>query len=109
MTVRIATLLALLPACALATPDEVPFARLNAAEATAKVPDADSSRVVFENEKVRIVLYHTTSGKNLCGFGMHSHPAHAYIQLQPAKFRVTTPDGSHRIDDTRGDLTHAGF
>lgn len=29
MTVRIATLLALLPACALATPDDVPFARVN--------------------------------------------------------------------------------
>ena len=66
--------------------------------------DADFSKVVFENDKVRIILYHTTSGKNLCGFGMHSHPAHAYIQLQPAKFRVTTPDGkSEVIDAPAGD------
>ena len=74
-------------------------ARVAAADAPAKAADTDSSRVVFENEKVRIILYHTTSGKNLCGFGMHSHPAHAYIQLQPAKFRVTTPDGKVEILD----------
>jgi hypothetical protein len=76
-------------------------ARLAAADAPAGAKSAggDSSTVVFENEKVRIILYHTSSGKNLCGFGMHSHPAHAYIQLQPAKFRVTTPDGKEEILD----------
>ncbi len=72
------------------------FLRLSAADAPAKVA-GDFSKVVFENEKVRIILYHTASGKNLCGFGMHSHPAHAYIQLQPAKFRITTPDGKEEI------------
>lgn len=61
--------------------------------------DADFSKVVFENDQVRIVLYHTSGGKNLCGFGMHSHPAHAYIQIQAAKFRVTTPDGKEQILD----------
>ena len=73
--------------------------RLAAADAPAKAADADFSKVVFENDKVRIILYHTGSGKNLCGFGMHSHPAHAYIQIQPAKFRVTTPDGKEEILD----------
>ena len=75
----------------------VAFIRAAATEAPAKSPAGDSSTVVFENDKVRIILYHTSSGKNLCGFGMHSHPAHAYIQLQPAKFRVTTPDGKEEI------------
>ncbi|HVT73501.1 MAG TPA: hypothetical protein VHD61_10210 [Lacunisphaera sp.] len=74
-------------------------ARLAAADAPAVSPDADYAKVVFENDRVRIILYHTSTGKNLCGFGMHSHPPHAYIQIQPAKFRVTTPDGKEEILD----------
>ena len=71
-----------------------------AAETPAKpAPLPDSSTVVFENDKVRAILYQTGSGKNVCGFGLHSHPAHLYIQLQPAKFRVTTPDGKESIEE----------
>ena len=71
-----------------------------AAETPAKpAPLRDSSTVVFENDKVRAILYQTGTGKNVCGFGMHSHPAHLYIQLQPAKFRVTTPDGKESIEE----------
>lgn len=71
-----------------------------AAETPAKpTPLPDSSTVMFENDKVRAVLYQTGTGKNVCGFGMHSHPAHLYIQLQPAKFRVTTPDGKESIEE----------
>jgi hypothetical protein len=82
------------------------LARLYAADAPAKVAAAgDTSTVVFENEKVRVILYHTTTGKNACGFGMHSHPAHLYIQIQPGKFRVTTPDGkSEIVDGPAGDV-----
>jgi hypothetical protein len=68
-----------------------------AADAPAKPSSTDSSTVVFENDKVRTILYQTGTGKNLCGFGMHSHPAHLFIQLNPAKFRVTTPDGKVEI------------
>jgi hypothetical protein len=81
------------------------LARLHAADAPAKATDGDTSTVVFENDKVRVILYHTTTGKNACGFGMHSHPAHLYIQIQPGKFRVTTPDGkSEVIDGPAGDV-----
>ena len=68
-----------------------------AAEPTRPSAAADSSTVVFENDKVRAILYQTGTGKNVCGFGMHSHPAHLYIQLNAAKFRVTTPDGKVEI------------
>jgi hypothetical protein len=70
---------------------------LPAAETTQPAPTTDVSTVVFENDKVRTILYQTGTGKNVCGFGMHSHPAHLYIQLNPAKFRVTTPDGKVEI------------
>ena len=82
------------------------LARTHAADAPAKVSaSGDTSTVVFENDKVRVILYHTTTGKNACGFGMHSHPAHLYIQVQPGKFRVTTPDGkSEIVDGPSGDV-----
>ena len=48
-----------------------------------------------------IILYQTGTGKNMCGFGMHSHPAHAYIQLNDAKIKVTTPDGKEEIVDSK--------
>ena len=74
------------------------------AQATAKAA-ADSSTVVFENDKVRCILYHTTSGKNVCGFGMHSHPAHLYIMKTAGKFRVTTPDGKEATEEAKaGDV-----
>ena len=82
------------------------LARLHAADAPANAAaSGDFSKVVFENDKVRVILYHTSTGKNACGFGMHSHPAHLYIQIQPGKFRVTTPDGkSEIVDGPAGDV-----
>ena len=75
----------------------VTAARLSATEA----PTKDSSTVVFENEKVRTILYVTTTGKNVCGFGMHSHPAHLFIMKTAGKFRVTTPDGKESIEEAK--------
>ena len=60
-------------------------------------PAEDVSTVLFENEQVRTILYRTTTGKNVCGFGMHWHPAHLYIMKTAGKFRVTTPDGKEEI------------
>ena len=74
------------------------FATAISAETPAR-PAGDSSTVVFENDKVRTILYQTGTGKNVCGFGMHSHPAHLYIQLNAAKFRVTTPDGKVTVEE----------
>jgi hypothetical protein len=76
-----------------------------AAEIPAKAAAGDMSTVVFENEKVRCILYQTASGKNVCGFGMHSHPAHLYIMKTAGKFRVTTPDGKEAVEDANaGDV-----
>lgn len=61
----------------------------------------DTSTVLFENDKVRTVLYRTTTGKNVCGFGMHSHPAHLFIMKTAGKFKVTTPDGKETIEEAK--------
>ena len=44
-------------------------------------PHASTSTVLFQKEK-GVILYQTGTGENMCGFGMHSHPAHLYIQLK---------------------------
>jgi hypothetical protein len=61
----------------------------------------ETSKVTFENDKVRVIEYHTHSGKNICGLGMHSHPAHVYVMLTPGKLRVVTPDGKEEIVDSK--------
>jgi hypothetical protein len=83
----------------------ITLVRFYAAESSTKAAPVDTSTVVFENEKVRCILYQTTSGKNVCGFGMHSHPAHLYIMKTAGKFRVTTPDGKEAVEEAKaGDV-----
>ena len=49
-------------------------------------------RVVFENDKVRILDYASEPGTGVCGVGKHWHPGHVTVQLTPVKVRVT-PEG----------------
>lgn len=63
------------------------------------VTTAETSKVVFENEKMRVIEYQSNAGKTVCGLGEHTHPAHLYIMLTPGKFRITTPDGKEEIVD----------
>ncbi len=50
-------------------------------------------RVVFENEKLRVLEFRSRPGMELCGVGKHSHPAHLTVALSDARVRVTLPDG----------------
>lgn len=62
-------------------------------------------KVVFENEKVRAIEYHTGSEKGICGFGMHTHPAHLWIMLTDAQLRIVSPDGKVTVEQSRaGDM-----
>ncbi len=68
-----------------------------------------SARVILENDKVRVVEYHTGSEKAICGFGMHTDPPHVYIMLTDAKVRIVTPDGKETFDNAKaGDVGWAG-
>ena len=58
-------------------------------------------RVVFENDKVRVIEYHTGSEKDICGFGMHSHPAHLYIMKTDARLRIVAPDGKESFETSK--------
>ena len=62
-------------------------------------------KVAFENEKVRVVEYRSGLEKDICGFGMHTHPAHLYIMLTDAKLRTVTPDGKEVFETAKaGDI-----
>jgi hypothetical protein len=59
----------------------------------AAVTDPRSYRVLFENDRVRILEYKSRPGLGVCGQGMHTHPDHVTISLTGAKLKVSTPDG----------------
>jgi hypothetical protein len=58
-------------------------------------------KVVFENEKVRVIEYHTGSEKDICGSGMHTHPPHLYIMKTDAKLRTVMADGKESIENAK--------
>ena len=60
-----------------------------------------NGRVVFENEQTRVIEYRTNGGRDACGTGMHSHPAHLYIMLNDAKLRTVLPDGKEEFTNAK--------
>lgn len=85
-------LLALLPALALGN------------EAHAQDPvnmQPGAYRVALENDRLRVLEFRSRPGLGVCGFGMHSHPAHLTITLSPGKVRLKTPDGKETIAENK--------
>ena len=88
--------LALVPALLLAD-------AANAQDATKAQPRA--YKVVFENEKLRVLEFNSKPGMGVCGNGMHSHPAHLTVALSPAKVRIKLPDGKSFVGENQlGDV-----
>ena len=52
-----------------------------------------SYRVMFENEKVRVLEYSNRPGLGPCGRGRHYHPAHLDVFLTPFTGKMTHEDG----------------
>jgi beta-alanine degradation protein BauB len=86
------TILALLPLLALSD-------AADAQDATKMQPQ--SFKVAFENDKLRVLDYHSRPGMGVCGSGMHSHPAHLTVALTPGKVRVKTPDGKVELAENK--------
>lgn len=51
-----------------------------------------SYKLLFENEKVRVIEYVSRLGRGACGAGKHYHPDHVTITLTPAKVKATAED-----------------
>jgi hypothetical protein len=58
-----------------------------------------SYKVLFENQKVRVLEYVSRPGIGVCGTGRHSHPDHVTVVLTPAKVKLTTAEGKVEIND----------
>ena len=52
-----------------------------------------SYRVVFENDRVRVLEYNNRPGLGPCGIGRHYHPAHLDIFLSEFSGQMTHEDG----------------
>jgi len=64
---------------------------------------AQSYRLVLENDKVRVLRFSAKPGMGVCGVGIHSHPGHVTVMLTPAKVRVTQGGKTRMIDVKAGD------
>lgn len=62
-------------------------------------------KVVFENDRVRVLEFNSKPGMGVCGQGVHSHPAHLAVALSPARVRVTLADGKEIVAEQKiGDV-----
>ncbi len=65
----------------------------------------DTIRTVLENDKLKVVEYGSTPGKDACGKGLHSHAPHLTILLTDALIRLTTKDGKEQDFDLKAGFT----
>lgn len=80
------------------------LAALGVASPAARAQDAArmeprSYKLLFENEKVRVLEYVSRPGIGVCGAGRHSHPDHVTVTLTPAKVKLTTEDGKVQVKE----------
>jgi hypothetical protein len=50
-------------------------------------------KVIIDNPQVKVTEIVSLPGKDMCGLGKHSHPAHLTVMLSDATVTVTTPTG----------------
>jgi len=58
---------------------------------SATSPELNGGKIVFENDKVRVIEHFAKPRLGVCGTGLHSHPPHLTVMLTDAKARVTLP------------------
>jgi len=54
---------------------------------------AQTSKVLIDNDKVKITEYISQPGEDVCGKGRHTHADHVTILLTDAAVKTTTADG----------------
>lgn len=65
----------------------------------------DTIKTLLENDKLKVVEYVSTPGKDVCGKGVHSHAPHLTILLTDALIRVSTTDGKTQDYDLKAGFT----
>ena len=54
---------------------------------------SSEGKVVVDNASVRVYEFDSKPGKDVCGVGKHSHPAHLTVMLTDATITITTAEG----------------
>jgi hypothetical protein len=67
----------------------------------AQAPDHAGGKVVFENEKVRVISHLARPRAGVCGTGLHSHPPHLTVILTDVKAKVTLPGKDPFVDEQK--------
>ena len=60
-----------------------------------------SYRVLFENDKIRVIEYRSKPGLGVCGQGRHSHPQHLTIVLSPGKVKARDESGAVKLAEAK--------
>ena len=63
-----------------------------------------SYKVVFENERLRVIEYVSRPGLGICGQGRHFHPAHLTIQVTDAQVRIVQAGKTVVAQGKAGDM-----
>jgi quercetin dioxygenase-like cupin family protein len=66
-----------------------------------------SYKVIFENERVRVLDYSAKPGLGVCGQGRHYHPAHLTMLLTDGKVKLRGEDGKFTVHDGKAGDVHA--
>ena len=67
----------------------------------AQSADAAGGKVVFENEKVRVISHLSRPRTGVCGTGLHSHPPQLTVILTDVKAKVTLPGKEPFVDEQK--------
>lgn len=59
---------------------------------------AQTSKVIIDNDKIKVTEYLSKPGEDVCGKGMHSHADHLTILLTDAKVKNTSSNGQSQIE-----------
>ena len=51
------------------------------------------TKVIVDNNKLRVTQYYSLPGKDVCGKGQHSHPAHLTVILTGGTVTITNVHG----------------
>jgi hypothetical protein len=61
----------------------------------------EASKVILENDKVKVTEFFSLPGDDACGIGKHSHNERLVIAITDASIKLTTEDGTSQDLDLK--------
>ena len=70
---------------------------------TAIASQAQTTKVLIDNDKIKVTEYTSQPGEDVCGKGQHTHGDHATILLTDATVKTTTANGVIQMETWSAD------